>query len=195
MAQKLKPSSDPQSARQEPALSQVDGRLVISAGLIHLANKGVVDAQLMLSKIHRSAHPQLHDMEKALHWLCKAAEQGHIEAQLQIGAIHESGDGVPRDPELATLYYCDAALGGHPEGAYRLGSLFYVGKKVTRDWVSAYAWFSLARELGNREVGKAMKKIKQTLSKDEREEADILHETLRDMRLDKENSQGNYPNF
>ncbi|MDT8390017.1 MAG: tetratricopeptide repeat protein [Lentisphaeria bacterium] len=168
--------------REEPAISRVDGRLVISGALIHLANTGVVEAQLMLAKIHRDPHPQLHDMDKALRWLSAAAARGHTGAQLELGTIHLSGDGIPADPEKATQFYCDAALGGDPEGAYRLGMMFYLGKEIDSDWVSAHAWFSLAAELGRRDVKTALKNIKKKLSRDEKTEADALLLTLKKLR-------------
>lgn len=184
MFEKGKISSQAHAPREEPAISQVDGRLVISGVLIHIANTGMVDAQLMLAKIHRDPHPQLHDIEKALRWLNAAAGQGHAGAQLELGMIYQTGEDVPPDPEKATQFYCDAALGGDPDGAYRLGMMFYLGKDIAADWVNAFAWFSLASELGRRDVKTALKNIKKTLSHEERAEADTLFAALKKLRAD-----------
>ena len=175
-------SNQTRTGEAEPAIRNVDGRLIIHGGLIHLANSGVVEAQLMLAKIHRDPHPQLHDMEKALRWLRAAAERGHTGAQLELGEIHQQSGSIYHDPEKATLYYCDAGLEGNSEGAYRLGMMFYLGKEITRDWVNAYAWLKLAVDLGRREVKQTLTNIKKALSRIDRSEAETLLTKLKNMR-------------
>lgn len=167
-----------------PVISEIDGRLCISGKLIHVANSGVLEAQVMLAKIHRCSNPQLRDIDKAVRWLRAAGEQGHLESLIELGMMYQLGEDVTADPEEAARMYCDAGIHGSAEGLFRLAMMFYLGKGIPKDLLSAYAWFSMAAARGHRDAGRQLKNLRKLLTSEEREEADELYVKIQGLMID-----------
>ena len=138
-----------------------------------LAEKGDVEAQLILGDIYSGVRGIPQDQAKAASWYRKAAKQGSAPAQTLLGVMYESGIGVPQDDKEAISLYYKAAEQGFAEAQYNLGGIYErgLGIVVQADLVQAHKWFNLATTAGFEAARDNMEEIETKMSNEQIEAA------------------------
>lgn len=78
------------------------------------------------------------------------AEKNDLNAQNYIGIHHYLGLGVKRDLKFAKQWFEKAATGGFADAQYNLGAMYENGEFVKQDYLTAYMWFYVANQNGNK---------------------------------------------
>lgn len=95
--------------------------------------------------------------DRAMRWLCQAAEQGQPKAQYRMGRLYLDGKGLPQDPAQAYPWLLKAAASGHDDAQYIVGCMYRCGHGVSRNEGEALKWLYRSEEQGNshaqRELG------------------------------------------
>ena len=112
------------------------------------AERGDVDAQLLLGEEYHEGDRVPRDYAEAAKWMRKAAEQGNASAQFGLGLMYDHGEGVARDYAEAVKLYRKSAEQGFMFAQYFLG-VHYLRKAVPRDYAEAAKWMRKAAEQGN----------------------------------------------
>jgi TPR repeat protein len=108
------------------------------------AEKGDVDAQVLLGTMYTEGSGVPQDDTQAAFWVRKAAEQGYTLAQGFLGHLYDKGLGVPQDYAQAALWFRKAAEQGDAKAQYALGYMYFDGEGVPQDYAEAYFWLGLA---------------------------------------------------
>jgi cell division septation protein DedD len=114
------------------------------------------------------------DYETAYREFYALAHQDHQDAQFALGQMYRFGTGVPQDDAEAFVWFRMAAENGHTEAQTVLGFLHAYGVGTNEDAFMAYFWFSLAATRSNPVAETNRDKMAQSLSADQRAEADRL---------------------
>lgn len=119
--------------------------------LVHMAQAGLVDAQLVLGKQLETGYGSRLDLQSSAQWYAQAAENGSAAAHSALGHAFSQGIGVIRDPEAAFVHYRSAAQMGDIDGQAALGAIYAHGSPgvVLPDPVEALKWLALAASRGN----------------------------------------------
>lgn len=113
------------------------------------AEKGHVDAQVMLAIYYSLGKGMYRDEEKAVYWYSKAANQGDAAAQYQLGVRYETGKGIIKDNKQAVYWYRLAAEQGHDIAQTTLGDFYFDGFGVEKNYEQAKKWYLKASEQNN----------------------------------------------
>jgi hypothetical protein len=108
------------------------------------------------------------DRASSFHTLGQRADRGDVAAQMDLAQAYLTGDNVPEDRAKAASWYIMAGENGSAEGKRRsieithgmalfqigeirfdLGKMYMSGTGAAQDYVSAYAWFELAKAAGD----------------------------------------------
>lgn len=108
------------------------------------AEKGVLDAQLLLAK--KALNEK--DFEKALTWFKKAASQNDINAEMYCSAAYRFGVGTKKNIDLARKYYIDAARNGNNLAQYAL-AMDFLDSRNLRNKKVGLSWLMKAVAVGN----------------------------------------------
>lgn len=101
--------------------------------LNHLAEKGDLNAQLLLGRYYKSGsyYPfkkvNFIDKEKSSFWFYLAAKQGNPEAQGELGHNYKYGSGVKQDFAKAFYWTKKGAINGDAVSQWRLGNIYAYG--------------------------------------------------------------------
>jgi hypothetical protein len=108
------------------------------------------------------------DRDSSFQTLAQRADRGDVAAQMDLAQAYLTGDNVPVDQAKAASWYIMAGENGSAEGKRRsieithgmapfqigeirfnLGKMYMSGTGAAQDYVSAYAWFELAKAAGD----------------------------------------------
>jgi len=143
----IKPTIDPLS---EAGRAYIEGDYIKAAKLYRpMAEKGDVEAQLILGSMHDTGLGVTQDFKEAVKWYRMAAEQGNAKAQSKLGSMYDIGLGVPRDTGEVLKWWRLAAEQGDAFAQLNLGAIYDHGKDVPQDFKEAVKWYRLAAEQGN----------------------------------------------
>lgn len=112
------------------------------------ADKGDVEAQLILASFYARGLGVAQDPKKAAKVLRQAAEQGSAPAQCRLGLSYLNGEGVKVDQVEGARWLRRAADQGLAEAQFDLGLCYAGGEGVSRDVVEAAAWYRKAADQG-----------------------------------------------
>ncbi len=112
---------------------------------------GDVVAEYKLFEMYYEGNGLPKDKEKALSWLCSAAEKNHAKAQYKLAWHYAGKEGdyysvVAKDSAAAATWYRKAAELGYKEAQYELARLLAHGEGVPQDLAEAEAWAQKARQ-------------------------------------------------
>jgi TPR repeat protein len=99
--------------------------------------------------------------------LTTLAYQGNAAAQYNLGVMYANGDGVIENDQTAVEWYTKAAYQGNAAAQYNLGVMYAKGDGVIEDFVASYAWFSNAKTNEHKEASKALKVVKDIMTKEQ----------------------------
>lgn len=81
--------------------------------------------------------------------------------------MYYRGEGMKQDYKKARELFQSAALQGFNEAQFNLGVMDAKAEGAEQDIGKAYAWFSLAKDAGNKNAEEAMKNIERALKPEE----------------------------
>ncbi|PYP90807.1 MAG: hypothetical protein DMG65_09875 [Candidatus Angelobacter sp. Gp1-AA117] len=113
------------------------------------AQKGLLDAQLLLGMAYFSGKYLPQDRVKAAPYLQMAASQGNAMAQYYVGAMFLYGTGLEKSAEKAMPYLQRAADQNFADAEYKLGAIYFQGIGVTSDKARACGLYTKAADHGN----------------------------------------------
>lgn len=143
----IEPTVDPLS---EAGRAYIKGDYINAAKLYRpMAEKGDVEAQLILGSMHDTGLGVPQDFKEAVKWYRMAAEQGNAKAQSKLGSMYDIGLGVHRDTGEVVKWWRLAAEQGDAFAQLNLGAMYDHGKDVPQDFKEAVRWYRLAAEQGN----------------------------------------------
>ncbi|WP_237022517.1 DUF6396 domain-containing protein [Herbaspirillum frisingense] len=93
--------------------------------------------------------PDDRDYDKAAKLWTKAAEKRHWQAMLNLASLYLEGKGVQRDNERGIQLVEELMVMGLPRAYDFMGTLHMNGTGVNQDATRAYAFWSLAAEMGS----------------------------------------------
>jgi uncharacterized protein len=129
-----------------------------------LAEKNDPNALFNIGQSYRLGRGVKEDMAIALQFYEKAGALGHVAAQGNAGTLlYFSNPPVQNKPE-AINWWQRAATNGDPRSQYMLGVLHFNGEGLPKDWPRAYALTVQARDAGLPEASKALTKMDEFLS-------------------------------
>jgi uncharacterized protein len=120
------------------------GRTLLDAA----AQKGVLDAQLLLGLSYFTGKNLPQDRAKAAPYLQMAAEQGNATAEWYVGAMYLRGAGLEKSAEKALPYFQRAADQNFAMAEYDLGAMYHEGIGVTTDKSRACKLYAKAADHG-----------------------------------------------
>jgi len=117
------------------------------------AQAGIPDAEYAVSRIYGSGSlTVVADPAKARVWLTKAAQHNFEPAELDLGTALVEGRGGPRDEKEGFQWLLRAARAGNVPAQARIARLYRAGIGVDADFVSAAAWYIVARHAGLKDL-------------------------------------------
>lgn len=128
----------------------------------------------LLGVIRRHASGTVFSYEKAARWLIKGSELGSSQAMNNLGDLYEKGAGVEKNVDKAIELFKRAATNGNGPAFYSLGTLYDAGVEVPPNPRLAYLYLELAMRRGLTRALPSRNRIRATLSKADREAADVL---------------------
>jgi uncharacterized protein len=133
-----------------------------------------------LLKEHIPAKPLL-----AIRCYKKVVELGdHLasSAWRSLGFLYLDGVGVPKDYSESVKCFIKAAMLGDADACLELGSAYSLARGVTADYKEAYAWWNIARSLGNKKAEEKISSAEAHLSRDQISDAQtrstFLHNSI-----------------
>ena len=130
-------------------LRQID-RAANEISTLHTkAERGDVEAQILLIDYYSDGIAVPPNYEEALKWLRKAAEQGNAHAQYLLGAVYYRGEYVSQNYAEAVQWFHRAATQGHVEAKALLGDCYCSGFGVSKNDTEAMRWYREAAEQGH----------------------------------------------
>lgn len=107
------------------------------------ADKGITQAQRIISREYLSGEYLEKDNEKARRYMEMAAEQGDAEAQFYLGSYYISDLGF-NDDQKCYEWFMKAAEQGYVEAEYAVGGCYEYELGVKQDFVLANRWYQIA---------------------------------------------------
>lgn len=138
------------------------------------ADKGHGVSQYFIGVCYYNGMVLEKDPDKAFEWWKKAAEQEVPEAELNMGMFCMDGDFMPQSDEGAVKWFRKAAEHGSDEGSYQLALCYMDGRGVKVDFQMAEKYFKDALEQGNDQAQEALDKLKEIVSKQNRQLFDAI---------------------
>lgn len=92
---------------------------------------------------------KVHDSEKGVKWLRKAASGGHAQSALKLGYLYGYGEGVPKDIAESKKWFKLAADADDKEGVFMTGRLMVQSGITDKDAKAALSYFIRAAKLGH----------------------------------------------
>ena len=112
------------------------------------AQKGVIDAQLLLGLSYFTGKNLPQDRAKAAPYLQMAAEQGNAMAEWYVGVMYLRGAGLQKSAEKAMPYLQRAADQNFATAEYDLGAMYHEGIGVAIDKARACKLYAKAADHG-----------------------------------------------
>ena len=131
------------------------------------AKQGEVRAQFNLGVMYYTGEGVKQNYATAQSWFEKSAAQNNPRAQFNLGVMYYRGEGIKQDFKKARELFQSAALQGFNEARFNLGVMDAKAEGAEQDVGKAYAWFSLAKDGGNKNAEEAMKNIERALKPEE----------------------------
>lgn len=144
-----------------------------------IAKNGDHRAMYALGSMYAAGHGVERDLEEAFRWFQRAARYGRPDAEYKIGLMYHQGLGVERNYKRALNWYGKAAKKGYGSAHYQIGLMYLAGNGVKKDIVKAHAWSLLAQEMGEKRAASSLAVTGNTLSDEQKVEADSVLEGLR----------------
>ena len=116
------------------------------------AQKGVLDAQMIIGMGYFAGKYFPQDRAKAAPYLQMAAAQGNAMAQYYVGMMYLRGVGLEKSAENALHYLQRAADQNYAAAEYDLGAMFFQGIGVGTDKARACALYAKASDQGHLEA-------------------------------------------
>ena len=113
------------------------------------AEKGDVNAQLVLAGMYLQGRVVGKNLTEAARWYGTAANQGSAQAQSALGVLFLTGQGVEKDIGKALEWLEKAAAQENSDAQYNLGTIYLQGSGVPADNAKAISWFRKAAENGH----------------------------------------------
>lgn len=113
------------------------------------AERGNLDAQVLLGTMYEKGEGVARNMREATKWWKKAADRGKAEAQYKMGNIYENGKGVSRDLREAIKWYRRAAEQENTKAQRALAYAYSKGYGVAKDNKEAAIWWGKAAQQGD----------------------------------------------
>lgn len=148
--------------------------------LLGAANLNHIDAQNEMGIFYMSGKFGIADFCAGVAWLQRAATNGSAHAQANLAAICEVGmGGVPVQMEQAVYWYQLAAKQGDARSMLALARLIDGNQVPKESMSSAWAYATLAAELGQQEGSGLAAKISSKLSSQQKEKAQLEYRNMK----------------
>jgi TPR repeat protein len=108
----------------------------------------------------------------------KSADQDYAPAQYKLGLAYAYGQGVDVDPAAAAEWYKKSAAQGYALAQRTLATLYMSGEGIEQNKSLALAWYDILADSGNVMDVHRRDALKEKLTPDEIDEADILKQEL-----------------
>ena len=136
-------------------------------------------AQYDLALLYLNAKAGTPDPVAAVAWLTEAMKSGDPDVQYKLATLHEEGKGTPVNYANAGVLYTLACNKGHAPSAVRISRMAVEGLGTSKSTVQAWAYASLAVELGDETTKAWLAELDGKLSEEDREAAKKALERLR----------------
>lgn len=118
------------------------------------------------------------DYRTAFEFFKKSADQDYAPAQYKLGLAYTYGQGTEKDPEVAVDWYKKSAVQGYALAQRTLATLYMSGEGIEQNKPLALAWYDILADSGNVMDVHRRDALKEKLTPDEIDEADILKQEL-----------------
>ncbi|RKZ48253.1 MAG: hypothetical protein DRQ58_04875 [Gammaproteobacteria bacterium] len=108
----------------------------------------------------------------------KSADQNYAPAQYKLGLAYAYGQGTEKDPEAAIEWYKKSAAQGYALAQRTLATLYMSGDGIEQNMPLALAWYDILADGGNVMDVHRRDALKEKLTSDEIDEANILKQGL-----------------
>jgi len=108
----------------------------------------------------------------------KSADQNYAPAQYKLGLAYAYGQGTEKDPEVAIEWYQKSAAQGNALAQRTLATLYMSGEGIEQNKPLALAWYDILADSGNVMDVHRRDALKEKLTSDEIDEANILKQGL-----------------
>ncbi len=99
-----------------------------------------------------------------------------------LGLMYLDGTGVPRDYAESVKSFFKAAMLGDSRACRELGNAYFLARGVSLDHKEAYAWWNIARSLGDKKSEEEISSVEARLSQDQIKDAQarstLLHNSI-----------------
>lgn len=106
------------------------------------------EAQTYIATMYRKGLGTVHDDEKSLSWITKAANQGYAKAQTRLGYYYQYNIGVKRDYKQAMNWYKKAAAQNYAPAQSKIGYMYSEAMGVKKNYKEASKWYLRAANQG-----------------------------------------------
>lgn len=139
-----------------------------------MADKGDVNAQLILGNMHLAGQGTPKNSAEAVKWFRKAADLNNARAQSALGKLYAKGEGVGKDAAAAAKWLTAAAEQGQTDAQAQLGLVLRDSGLGNKNWVEAYKWLNLAASSGDNAAERARDILANSMSSQQIAEAQRL---------------------
>lgn len=124
------------------------------------AERGVLDAKLLLGKLYLGNWEHSQNFFVAIEWLSKAAREKSPEAHRHLGMVYRYGMGTSQNLEKAWEHYSEAAKLKDAESMFIIAEALYEGKDISQDLPRAHRYYTDAAENGYSRANDRLKERK-----------------------------------
>ncbi len=114
----------------------------------------------------------------AFEFFKKSADLNYAPAQYKLGLAYAYGQGAEKDPEVAVEWYQKSAAQGYTLAQRTLATLYMSGDGIEQNKPLALAWYDILADSGNVMDVHRRDALKEKLTSDEIDEANILKQGL-----------------
>jgi len=114
----------------------------------------------------------------AFEFFKKSADQNYAPAQYKLGLAYAYGQGADKDPAAAAEWYKKSAAQGYALAQRTLATLYMSGEGIEQNKPLALAWYDILADRGNVMDVHRRDALKEKLTPDEIDEANILKQGL-----------------
>jgi TPR repeat protein len=118
------------------------------------------------------------DYRTAFEFFKKSADQNYAPAQYKLGLAYAYGQGTEINPEVAVEWYKKSAAQGYALAQRTLATLYMSGDGIEQNKPLALAWYDILADSGNVMDVRRRDALKEKLTSDEIDEANILKQGL-----------------